>query len=122
MTNFNELQAQLKKERENVTAELEQFQAEQDLADENREGSPFGKREESATEFSEWEKTLALEKQLSEYLSEIAHALEKFEKGTYGICEQCGKQIEPARLEALPQANLCISCKSMQDKKNRVAR
>ena len=122
MTNFNELQAQLKKEHENVTAELKQFQAEQDLADENREGSPFGKREESATEFSEWEKTLALEKQLSEYLSEIDHALEKFENGTYGICEQCGKQIEPARLEALPHANLCLACKSMQDKKNRVAR
>jgi DnaK suppressor protein len=122
MTNFDELQAQLKKERENVTAELEQFQAEQGRADESREGSPFGKREESATELFEWEKALALERQLSEYLAEIDHALEKFDKGTYGICEQCGKQIEPARLEALPHANLCLACKSIQDKKNRVAR
>jgi DnaK suppressor protein len=122
MTNFNDLQAQLKKERENVTAELDQFQAEKNSADENREGSPFGKREESASELFEWEKTIALEKQLSDYLTEIDHALEKFDSGTYGICEQCGKPIEPARLEALPHATLCLTCKSMQDKKNRVAR
>jgi DnaK suppressor protein len=122
MTNFNDLQAQLKKERENVTAELDQFQAEKNSADENREGSPFGKREESASELFEWEKTIALEKQLGDYLTEIDHALEKFDSGTYGICEQCGKPIEPARLEALPHATLCLTCKSMQDKKNRVAR
>jgi len=31
--------------------------------------------------------------------------------GTYGLCERCGNPIEPARLEALPHALLCLTCK-----------
>lgn len=31
--------------------------------------------------------------------------------GTYGTCERCGNEIEPARLEALPYATLCMDCK-----------
>ena len=122
MADINELRAQLEKERTNISSELEHLNAEMDSADETREGSPFGKREESASELFEWEKTLAVEKQFGEYLAEINHALEKFDSGTYGLCEQCGKPIEPGRLEALPHANLCVTCKSLDDKKNRLAR
>jgi DnaK suppressor protein len=31
--------------------------------------------------------------------------------GNYGICERCGQQIDPARLEALPDTTLCLKCK-----------
>lgn len=37
-------------------------------------------------------------------LSEIAHALAKFDAGTYGICEECGRPIPLARLRVLPEA------------------
>ncbi|MBI2852819.1 MAG: TraR/DksA C4-type zinc finger protein [Chloroflexi bacterium] len=83
-------------------------------ADVRREGSPFGKREEEATESFELEKRLALEKQVRANLAEIEHALQKFEKGTYGSCDVCGQPIDPGRLEVLPQANLCLSCKAKQ--------
>ena len=54
--------------------------------------------------------TEALVTQLKETLADVEHALEKFEAGTYGICEKCGKAIAPARLEAMPAARLCIEC------------
>lgn len=43
---------------------------------------------------------------------EIDRALQKIEDGTYGICEQCGNVIPDARLQALPYAALCVTCKS----------
>ena len=45
---------------------------------------------------------------LLETLQEIEDALRKFDAGTYGTCESCGKQIAEARLEAMPSARLCI--------------
>ena len=43
---------------------------------------------------------------------EIDRALQKIEDGTYGVCEQCGQMIPDARLQALPYAALCVTCKS----------
>lgn len=41
----------------------------------------------------------------------INDALRRIDKGTYGRCERCGEEIDPARLEILPYATLCIKCK-----------
>ena len=54
----------------------------------------------------------ALANSLKETLAEVEHALAKFEAGTYGLCENCGETIPPARLEAKPAARLCINCAS----------
>ena len=54
----------------------------------------------------------ALATSLRDTLSEVENALGKFEAGTYGICESCGQQIAPARLEAKPAARYCINCAS----------
>jgi len=113
---FNLLRSRLEHERKRLTEELEQLKAGTRPADERREGSPFGKREEEATESFELEKRLALEKRTKDQLAEIEHALNKFDQGTYGLCDQCGQPIDPDRLEALPQATLCLSCKALQAK------
>ena len=110
------LRSRLENEQKHITEELEQLQASVRPTDERREGSPFGKREEEATEVLELEKRLALEKSMMDHLAEIEHALHKFEEGTYGSCDVCGQPIDPARLEALPQANLCLKCKAEQTK------
>ena len=115
-TGFNLHRSSLEAERKRLIEELEQFRASVRPADERREGSPFGKREEEATETQELEKRLALEKRTRDQLAEVEHALHKFEEGTYGLCDICGQPIDPARLEALPQANLCLSCKAHQAK------
>jgi DnaK suppressor protein len=113
---FSLLKARLESERKRLNGELEQLKSSVRPADERREGSPFGKREEEATESFELERRLTLEKRLMEQLAGVEHALQKFEAGTYGLCDNCGKPIPPARLEALPQASLCLECKARQAK------
>ena len=115
-TNFNLLRSRLEMEKKHLNEELEQLKANIRPADERREGSPFGKREEEATESFELEKRLALEKRTRDLLAEVEHTLHKFDQGTYGLCDNCGQPIAPARLEALPQASLCLSCKAKNAK------
>ena len=115
-TGFNLLRSRLESEHKHLAKELEQLRASVRPVEERREGSPFGKREEEANETFELEKRLALEKRLIDQLAEVEHALQKFEKGTYGLCDICGQSIDPDRLEALPQANMCLSCKAKQAK------
>ena len=56
----------------------------------------------------------ALSGSLSETLQDIEDALAKFDAGTYGECESCGKPIPEARLEAMPAARVCIDCASLR--------
>ena len=123
MADVTELYERLKKEKAQLSEKLHQLRARgQPASGERREGSPFGKREEEADEAFELEKRLALEKSLTGALTEVEHALQKYEAGTYGMCDSCGQPIEPARLEALPQANLCLNCKARQAKNAKGAR
>jgi len=46
-------------------------------------------------------------------------ALERIEKGEFGYCVQCGKEISFERLEAAPHARLCIECKSKEEMSKR---
>lgn len=116
MADYTELCERLKKEQARLNSELERMGSGALLDDERRSGGSFGKREEEANEAVEFEKRLMLEKRLTEALVEINRAIEKCEAGSYGICDHCGKPIELARLEALPQASLCLDCKSHQAK------
>lgn len=111
-TDLNELRTKLENEHKRLKEELEQLQNSASSTDERREGSPFGKREEEATETLELEKRLAMENRVRQEMVGVEHALHKFEEGTYGKCDNCGKSIDPARLEALPQATLCLDCKT----------
>ncbi len=115
-TDNKKLRAHLQSEHKRLTEEMDQSQAGASTAEERREGSPFGKREEEATETLELEKRLALENRIRQELVGIEHALQKFKEGTYGLCDDCHKPIDPARLEALPQASLCMNCKEQQVK------
>ena len=115
-TDVKKLRALLKSEHKRLTEELEQLKSSVPSSEERREGSPFGKREEEATETLELEKRLALENRIRQEMAGIEHALQKFEEGTYGLCDNCGQPIDPARLEALPQASLCLNCKAQQAK------
>ncbi len=119
MADFTELHERLKQEQMQLNSELQRLKAEGKSADGQREGSPFGKREEGATEAFELEKRMALERRLTDVLAEVERALKKYEAGIYGICDLCSRPIEPARLEALPQANLCLECKAHQAKNAR---
>ncbi|MCK9240490.1 TraR/DksA C4-type zinc finger protein [Desulfocurvus sp.] len=45
----------------------------------------------------------------------IHQALKRLEDGTYGICEDCGEPIAPARLLARPVTTLCADCKAERE-------
>ena len=114
MMRSKHLRTKLEHDRAQVLERMELLRADSQDAGETREGSPFGKREEEATETFEFEKRIMLESSLRATLAEIDHALEKFKAGTYGKCEKCGQNIEQERLEARPQASLCMGCKAQQ--------
>jgi len=52
----------------------------------------------------------ALASTLKETLAEVEHAIEKLDEGTYGVCEDCGKEIPATRLDAMPSSRYCIDC------------
>jgi len=52
-------------------------------------------------------------------MNKITASLEKIDAGEYGACESCGEDIGVKRLEARPVAELCIDCKSQQEKLER---
>jgi len=58
----------------------------------------------------QWEFNLALRERYHQRLEQIRSALQRIEEGTYGLCEECGREIEQARLEALPLTPVCINC------------
>jgi DnaK suppressor protein len=105
-----QIRAHLEAERKRIAEELALSKASQSMED-RREGSPFGKREEEATESMELEKRLTLENRLQLMLTEVDKAIQKLDNGTYGICDLCNTPIDPARMEALPQAILCVNCR-----------
>ena len=67
---------------------------------------------EGGTSNVDRELDLVLSAQARAAAAEIDRALGKIKAGTYGLCEQCGQPIPDARLQALPQASLCVACKS----------
>jgi len=49
-------------------------------------------------------------------IQKIDAALQKIEDGTYGVCASCEEDIGLERLMARPVADLCIDCKSQQER------
>lgn len=65
---------------------------------------------DDASEAFEQAKELALHQNAQRLLDQVEGALVRLDQGSYGFCERCGKEIDPARLEALPYAALCLRC------------
>lgn len=58
---------------------------------------------------------LKLKQTDAKILQAIEEALYRMERGTYGICRDCGDPIAAARLEAIPWTRVCITCKQKQN-------
>ena len=114
---FKTFRSRLEQERKRLTEELEQHNASnRSITMERREGSPFGKREEEANGAADLEKRVAFESRKRDTLAQVERALQKLDNGTYGLCDNCGQPIDPARLEALPQATRCVNCKALHER------
>ncbi|MEC4676845.1 MAG: RNA polymerase-binding protein DksA [Nitrospirota bacterium] len=53
-------------------------------------------------------------------LKKIDAALDRIEAGTFGICEDCGEEIDIKRLEARPVTTMCINCKTLQEEEEKL--
>jgi DnaK suppressor protein len=63
---------------------------------------------DTATNEQEASDSLEIATQLSQTLEEVQNALRRIEDGSYGKCGVCGREIEPARLEAIPWTPNCL--------------
>jgi DnaK suppressor protein len=115
---FREL---LVEKRRGVMETLEYFQKENpgSLEDETGElvsGSADQHMADTATDTVDREIDYTLEASDGRLLAAIDTALARIEAGTYGTCVNCGAQIPPERLEAMPWATLCIDCKRKEER------
>jgi DnaK suppressor protein len=103
---YAELRQMLERERERLEHQLEHAQT---WANEHM---GYGNHmADDATEAFEQAKDLSVRNCLEDTLHDVQDALKKFDQGTYGVCESCDEKIDWARLEAKPEAKLCIKCK-----------
>ncbi|BCX15901.1 MAG: DnaK suppressor protein [Candidatus Parcubacteria bacterium] len=103
LDNLKKYKSLLLEEREKVLAEIKEAETPVDMGDEPGTDDET----EEAEEYFNKASTLA---SLKTKLGNIESALIKIEKGTYGICEDCGKEIEEEVLEMTPEARYCKEC------------
>lgn len=105
---------ELEKERTQTVAELNRLR-------EYLRTEPERTGDEVDLDVYEREKNLALVRRLEMKIAEIDKALHVVKQGTYGLCERCGKPIDPERLKALPETTHCVKCKNELEKAARRA-
>lgn len=105
---LSDLRAALEQERSDLVARLAEMGLSNGAGDLSFD-SNFADSSQVTAERGEVE---ALAGSLRESLGDVQAALAKLDTGGYGICENCGQAIAPARLEAKPAARLCMECAS----------
>ncbi len=63
------------------------------------------------TDAMEREKSQLFAQRSGDYMEYLEEALDRIADGTFGSCRVCGREISRARLEAVPTATRCITCK-----------
>lgn len=117
VTQLESIKKRLEDERDRLRQEISHLERVGPTYGQPEVGDAYGNHiADVATDTFEQEKTVALESHLRGTLNAVEDALRRLERGTYGLCEVCGRQISDARLEALPYATLCIECKTRQEK------
>lgn len=109
LEHLRKLLLQEKEEIQEQLANNQNFGLEQAMTDSIGELSSYDNHPaDLGTEMFERGKDLALNETVERRLQEINFALERMEKGEYGICQVCGKEISFDRLEAVPTATYCV--------------
>lgn len=74
-------------------------------------GDDIDSGEEESDEVEEQVTNRALLNIFEKRLKGVNEALAKIDAGTYGLCEQCGKEISPKLLRVDPESKFCQTCK-----------
>jgi DnaK suppressor protein len=104
--------ANLQQEKERLEQQLVEFDAKEGSSAYEVQFPQIGdKEDENAAEVDSYSTNLSLERTLRSALRDVNSALARIEKGEYGLCKYCGKEIDPNRLLARPASSACIECK-----------
>jgi len=79
----------------------------------------YGSQAAAASQVFDQQRDLALRDRAIQHLAQVDGALARLDEGTFGQCIRCGREIAPARLEALPWAAHCIDCQTAIDRGQR---
>lgn len=104
----------MEKLRKQLEAELNEAEEERQQIEEQLDDKPDFGLGEGATFANSWEMALARKEDVEARIEALKAALSRVENGTYGICQNCGNQIHPERLEILPTTTLCTPCAQKQ--------
>ena len=108
---LGDLRIRLEEERTQLDTQLNTIDEDSFAIAQSELASDVGIDDESTdagTATSEREKDLSIENNVRDLLQKIDRALKRMDDGTYGVCDLCGKNIEKARVKALPYVDLCI--------------
>lgn len=64
---------------------------------------------DAADQMEELATNVPLVEELEKRYKDVASALQNMDKGTYGVCEECEKEIPMDRLQANPAARTCVT-------------
>jgi len=104
---LQELKEQLEKEAGELEAQLSSVSKTADFGSDAE--TDFSEEADEAEEFSN---NLGMQDALKGRLQDIESALEKMNRGEYGKCENCGKEISLEVLKVVPESRLCKDCKA----------
>ncbi|HZT07334.1 MAG TPA: TraR/DksA family transcriptional regulator [Chloroflexota bacterium] len=86
------------------------------------EGGIAGDSADVASDVAEIALDRALEQTTRSRAADVEAALQRIDRGVYGMCEDCGHAIDPARLRALPSARRCLACQERMERRGRPQR
>jgi DnaK suppressor protein len=110
--NLQTIKQTLTKQRAILLIRLEEREASKDS-----EGLLNPDKDDRAMTARNKNKELLLIGHAKQQIQDIDQALKRLETGAYGICLECGENIQPERLEIIPTAALCIKCQRNKDSK-----
>ena len=109
---IEELRLSLMSEKNKLKKELDKIAVNED-GDYQTRFEDFGREEEQqADEVENYVNKVGVTETLEEKYRQINQALERMEKGTYGFCQKCQKEISVERLKVNPSAENCMACEN----------
>ena len=113
----DKIRAGLEQELERLESEVEIIEREgrEALSDASGENNYRDHMADQGSATFERELDMTLDGNVRDALSAVRAALDRMDSGEYGKCARCGKKIGDERLEAMPTATLCITCKSEEE-------
>jgi RNA polymerase-binding transcription factor DksA len=113
MSSYTKLLARIQAERRAIQQRLGSLRpgaTRKGLALSSGDNTPTSEVMEAAQEAMVTDISLASLEVLVARLKALARVDDMIRRGTYGVCEVCGEQIPPGRLEAVPEATRCVPC------------